>query len=128
MTLAQLEAAFPGAMTAKAEKSVNAQIRRHGKTEAIRKATVYGSGLVESLGQTKEEAKSTRKDRIMMNFASIDGQKIKAKGNHGFSFGTLFSSLLETTGSYVDYHHTRNFPHQVARSESGEWFYHPGVE
>jgi hypothetical protein len=119
---------FPSEVSEKSHRHVQAQIRRHGANEAIRKARVYGEGLVEGLSQSPEQSKAARKDRIMQNFGSLDGSCAQRKGRQAFSLGTLFSSLLETTGSYVDYVHTRNFPHQVAKSENDEWFYHPGIE
>jgi hypothetical protein len=116
-----------GYFSAKTEKCINKQVKRHGVDKAVDLANSYGQGLVEGLACSKEQARDSRHKRILQNFGSLDGARTKSGGHRGFSLTNLGLALIETASAFIDYENTRNFNHKVAKVND-EWFYHPGIQ
>lgn len=126
MTLDEIYACMPKP-DAKAVKAVDAMTRRHGPVEGIARANSYAKGLEHGATHSKPEAKTHRRHLHLECLGSIDGQRIAAGGKAGFSLTNMAIHLLESASAFVDYSHSRKFPHQVVEV-NGVKFMSCGVE
>lgn len=112
---------------AKQVNSINRQVNRHGIDVAIGKAQSYANGLTRATRENPVEAKANRRALHLECLGSIDGQRMMKNGRQGFSITSMAIHLLEGAQSFVDFHHTRQFPMEQEVDANGNRYLVPGI-